>query len=219
MLVAVTTQAQWDKAVKAGQNIKVTSGPWYAYDSARVDAYDSARVDAHDSAVVDAHGSARVDAYDSARVDACQNAVIVSHSDNTQCQGIVINTKQIHSTPQSWLATYHIPIKQGLVILYKTVATDFSTRHAIKYLPGTTVIAPDWSEENIECGNGLHFSPCSMAAEQFRDSKKYVACQVKVADIRTYQGYPQYVDKIRAKQCKVLYECDRDGNPIKEVIK
>ena len=97
--VDVTTQAELDKVIEAGDyarlkgngTFKVTKGHAEAYDSATVTAYgsatvtanDSATVTATDSATVTAYGSATVTAYDSATVRAYDSATVTANGSAT----------------------------------------------------------------------------------------------------------------------------------------
>ena len=99
----------------------------------------------------------------------------------------------------------------GKAILYKRTDANFRTRNDFEYPIGKMVEAPDW-DPDPECGGGLNFCVDPGGCDAFRDGEndKYIACQVNIKDIVVH-AKPQYPDKIKAKKCLVLYECDREG--------
>lgn len=125
----------------------------------------------------------------------------------------------------AWLNHFHAQMVDGdTALLYKRVDQKFRTRppagkkRALIYQPGSTVEAPDWdSSSRISCGQGLHFCATPSACDKFSDGRtgRYVACAVSLVDI-AIRGNKGFDDKVRARRCRVLYECDRDGEPIEE---
>jgi len=181
-----------------------------------VEAYGQSTVRAYDQSTVRAYGQSTVEAYDQSTVEAYGNAGCIIHSPNAKAKGNILDLSKYPQTPEDWLKSYGVEIKSGYAILFKGTQKDFGTRNNVKYVPGSRVIAPGWLEENIECGNALHFCPAPFICKRFiEEPKHFVACKVAVKDIRVYQGTPSYPDKIRAKQCEALYECDINGNEIK----
>ncbi len=116
--------------------------------------------------------------------------------------------------PREWLKLVGAQMDGKKTILYKRTSHEFETRNGIRYLLGTLVEAPDW-DPDPECGGGLHFCIDPTGCDAFRDGKKdrYVACLVDPKDI-VIHACPEYPDKIKAKKCTVLYECDREGKKI-----
>ena len=100
------------------------------------------------------------------------------------------------------------------IILYKSVnpdtRCDFYTGK-IKY--EGVVECPDWdSDENIECGNGLHLSPLPQTALRYNQGL-LLKCEVSRSDIAVYS---RDISKVRCRKVKVLGECDIDGNLIEK---
>ena len=117
--------------------------------------------------------------------------------------------------PREWLKLVGAQMDGRKAVLYKRTGPKFETRNCIEYQPGEIVEAPDW-DRKLECGGGLHFCIDPAGCDAFRDGNddRYVACLVDPKDIVVH-AQPQYPDKIKAKKCKVLYECDREGKEIK----
>ena len=160
-------------------------------------------------------GSSSVRAYESSSVRARKNVAVIIESKNVKCQG---GHKIIITLPKNlneWIKDYEATkINQNSLILYKAVDNDFESTYKFEYLPKTTVVAPDWDNGKLECGKGLHF--CATPAECvyfFPEATKFVACRVNLKDLSFYKD-GEYPSKVKAKQCKVLYECDIDGKKI-----
>jgi hypothetical protein len=207
-----------------------------AWGSAHVEAWDSAHVEAWDSAHVVARGSAHVEAWDSAHVVARDSAHVVARSPlavlvarsagPTLKGGIIVNGYEQSTDPARWLeAVAAEMVDEKTALLYKRTADNFATRapdsggSPIIYAIDTEVIAPDWDPSpGRECGGGLHLCPTPPCCDQFRkeDGDRYVACAVSVEDILVHPT-PEYPSKIRARSCRVLYECDREGKRVEEV--
>ena len=92
--VQVRTQAEADKAAKAGDGLEVVSGPDVeimvrgsstvrAYGSSTVRAYDSSTVTAYGSSTVTAYGSSTVRAYDSSTVRAYDSSTVTAYDSST----------------------------------------------------------------------------------------------------------------------------------------
>jgi hypothetical protein len=256
--VEVTTQAELDKAVAAG-NIAICRAGFFvasgsasvraygsasveaygsasvraygsasveasgsasvrAYGSASVRAYGSASVEAYGSASVEAYGSASVQAYDSASVQATNYVAVQRHPDRgyghpTVKGGVLIDIPAI-KTPQDFCDFYGLKPTRGSVVLYKGVSDDFKSRHGASYQPGKSTMCADWSKEPC-CGNGLHFSPRPWMARKYApDCTRFVACRVKLTEVVVIVDYGT-ADKVKAPSCRVLFECDEDGQEIK----
>ena len=198
-IVKAKSQCGLDKAIKEGKTVEVHEGFYIVKQG-----------------IILAYGQSTVEAYDQSTVEAYGNAGCIIHSPNAKAKGNILDLSKYPQTPEDWLKSYGVEIKSGYAILFKGTQKDFGTRNNVKYVPGSRVIAPGWLEENIECGNALHFCPAPFICKRFiEEPKHFVACKVAVKDIRVYQGTPSYPDKIRAKQCEALYECDINGNEIK----
>jgi len=110
----------------------------------------------------------------------------------------------------NFIKGYGVKTENNKLVLYKFVRknyTDFFTRK-IKYEIGTIVKCPDWdSNENKECGGGLHVSPSIKFCKRFNNSKDGHALKVLVdpKDIVVHPN-PQYPYKIRCRQLTVVKE-------------
>jgi hypothetical protein len=205
-----------------------------AWDSAHVVAWDSAHVEASGSAHVEASGSAHVEASGSAHVEARGSAhvvawgsahvvaksplsVVIRRSPSAKVTGrLVVDAFEQSTDPADWLRATGVKVRRGAAVLYKRVGSDWHTRNGVYYVPGTEVEAKDW-DPGPECGNGLHFCADPAGGDLFREDEgdRYVACDVAVADIVVH-ARPNYPDKVKARRCRVLYECDRNGKKISE---
>ena len=179
-----------------------------AYGSATVFAYGSTTVTAYDSATVTASGSATVYTYGSATVNASRFVTILRQSPRSMVTGGQVPDL---STPLGWCEyTGAAEASPGTRILYKGLDAEFRSGHGTAYLPGTEIVAPDWDGGAEECGGGFHFCAHPAATLQFIQAVKFVACEVGEADMAAHE-FPQYPNKIKARACRVLYECDVHG--------
>jgi hypothetical protein len=116
------------------------------------------------------------------------------------------------STAKEWCDYYGLPIKKGVVVLFKALDDNYKSGHGFLYKPGTVPIAPDWDGGKEECGGGLHFSPHPIMTQEFMPkAKRYMACPVKLSDIVVHPNgsYPQ---KIKSKGCcGPIWEVDLYG--------
>jgi hypothetical protein len=105
------------------------------------------------------------------------------------------------------------------VILYKRVSAEFKTQETTKnetlWEIGSVIEHPAWEPASGECGEGK-FHACSRPyfCDEFRNLKddRYVAIEIKSADLHEWKDSPRYPHKIGFRAGKVLYECDRMGN-------
>ena len=110
-LIGVTTQNQFDKAIKDHDIPVVRDGVWYATDRAQVTAYDRAQVTAYDRAQVTASDRAQVTAYDSAQVTATGSAQVTA-SDRAQvtatgrAQVTAYDSAQVTATGSAQVTAY-----------------------------------------------------------------------------------------------------------------
>ena len=73
--------------------------------------------------------------------------------------------------------------------------------NTIKY--ENTVVCPDWnSDNNIECGNGLHLSPSPSLALGYNEGL-VLECEVDLDDMVVYK---YDISKVRCRKVKVLGE-------------
>ena len=214
-------QAELDAALKAGEYPTLIGNAFFdVHGSATVSAHDSATVRAYDSATVRASGSATVSASGSATVSASGSATVsASGSATVSASRFVAVSKQIGHTEKivggkvikiiapktalQWLSFYGVEVKNGVAVLFKGVSVDFKSNHnGFEYKPGTTPIAPDWDGGEKECGGGLRFSPRPFMALQFYpEAKRFIACPVRVKDMRAPKPDDDYPNKIKSKGC------------------
>jgi hypothetical protein len=124
--------------------------------------------------------------------------------------------KVLIKTALDWCNYYGVEVKDGVAVVYKALNDDFTSSHGTSYAPGTKPVADDWDKGKAECGGGLHFSPSPAAALGFHGTaQKYVACYVRLKDIRPPKDNDEYPAKIKAKGCcKPCVEVDITGKPI-----
>ena len=208
----ISTQAEFDAAIAAGQtdlalalsaDIIVRAGD----PTLRVND-GQPRVVASGSSQLSVSGAVNATATD--RVAVLIEGVAATVNGGQQ-------TRVMRSTVEQWCAYYGVPIRDGVVVLYKAVGDDFHTvgQYRFAYTPGTTPVAPDWDGGVKECGGGLHFSPRPLMARRFAsEATKYVACPVAVSDIVVYPN-GQAPEKVKARGCCApVWACDEDGEVV-----
>ena len=187
-----------------------------AYGSTHVAAYGSAHVEAWGSTHVVAYGSTHVAAYGSAHVVASQLVSVHQFSQQVKVQGGIIILVVPPKTAAEWCDYYGVSVLNGVATVYKALRDDFKSAHGLLYAPGTSPIAPDWDGGQEECGGGLHFSPQPFMGLEF-DNKatRFVACPVRLEDIRAPKSGDAYPHKIKASAISgAIVEVDRYGKPI-----
>ena len=218
-IVKVSTQAELEQAIKdaTAEIWLIGSGDFTVSDSAQVTACGSARVTACDSARVAACDSAQVTAYDSAQVTASKQVAVTITGGKPKVVGGVKILYKHPTTMKEWLENYALKPAKGIVVLYKGVDANYNSEHGTNYAPGSTPSASDWDGGKRECGGGLHFSPAPAMALKFTNAKKFVACPVKVSEIRHPKKDDAYPDKVKAQRVVKpgCYEVDIHGNPVK----
>ena len=231
--VECSTQTEVNVACKAGNIAIVRAGIFSAYGSSQVTAYDSSQVRAYDSSQVAAYdssqvrayrssqvaayGSSQVTAYGSSQVKATDYVAVTCHGDAVKVSGGHIIKIISPKTVIQWCAFHGLEIKDGVVVLFKGLTSQYKANHNVfDYTPGTIPIAPDWDCGQQECGGGLHFSPYPVATLQFNsDAKKFVACPVRVSEIRCPKLNDEYPNKVKASGCCApVWEVDINGNKI-----
>ena len=132
----------------------------------------------------------------------------LSRASTAKGAGVIIEVPEI-TTMEQFLDYYGIEVKRGKATVFKLVNENWVSDHGTTYEPGSKPSAADWSTRP-ECGGGLHFSPRPFMAQKYANGTRFLACEIKVTDavVITGGGRP---DKLKAKSCKVLYECDEDG--------
>ena len=205
MLTTVTTQTELDAALDAKEEliyIESPSGEWLT-------------VTKSDFSRVVARGSSRVEAWDSSRVEAGSFVSVHLHSARATVQGgVVIDITALDLTdPATWLDYRGVKVTDGKALLYKAVDSDLCAGQGYMkttYPIGETVAAADWEATN-QCGHGLHFgvSPIDAAAYFNGDGEpRFLAVEVDAA------GVAPLDDKCKARECLVLREVDRWGDPV-----
>jgi hypothetical protein len=121
-------------------------------------------------------------------------------------------------SPGDWCARYEVPVRDGVVILFKCVSETFRSNWHGDYAPGTIPRASDWDGGKAECGGGLHFCPTPGHARGYQDGSRYVACPVALAELAVVPD-PNYPDKIKAAGCCAeVYECDENGQKLDRTV-
>ena len=228
----VSTQAELDAilshGVKPGDLIAIVG------DGSQVVVIDGrpgragASVEAWESSRVVARGSSRVEAWESSSVEAWESSSVVAGAfvavqkqpdhDGKIKGGVVIRVKR-PTTVREWCAFYGVTVQQGdVAILYKGVRDDYRTGRDFLYAPGTTPEAPDWDGDARECGGGLHFSPSpAMTLEFYPEATRFLACPVRLRDIRKPKKDDTYPQKVKARRIALpIVEVDLFGDPVKK---
>jgi len=130
-------------------------------------------------------------------------------------EGQVISVTPV-TTPEAWCEYYGIAVSDGVAVLFKGVDAKYRSPRGAVYAPGTTPEAIDWDGGMVECGGGLHFSPSPRSTLEFAtDAVKFVACPVRLSDMRPPKETDLYPAKIKAR-CVACpcFEVDRWGDPV-----
>jgi hypothetical protein len=114
---------------------------------------------------------------------------------------------------ESFFDFYRVDVKKGKAVVYKLLHANFVSGHGTTYQPGTLATCPDWNAR-AECGGGLHFSPRPFMARKYSNGTRFVACEIEVDGAVVINDFGSKPDKLKAKFCKVLYECDADGEKV-----
>jgi hypothetical protein len=191
-----------------------------AYGSSQVTASDNSQVTAYDSSQVTAYDSSQVTAYDNSQVRASKYVAVTKHGTKTEVNGGI----QIKYLPpqnlKEWFEEYGVEPKDGVVILYKAVNSDFHSEHGGIYTPGTTPKSDKWDNGKEECGHGLHFCGTVNHAIGFNyNAKRFVACPVRVDEI-AFTKNGDYPTKVKAPRVVApgCFEVDVNGTPVKQKV-
>src|SRR3990167_6887752 len=181
--------------------------------SSHVVAWGSSHVVAWGSSHVEAWGNVFLRLFSALKITASASVVIMMHGQSTSITGGKRIKAVAQTTPKLWCEINGVEIKKGCAVVFKGLNDKFTSGHGSIYKPKTTTVAADWDKGNAECGCGLHFSPTAAATKEFaRGATVFMACAVKFSDMRSPKADDQYPNKIKAKQCKNLYEVDVYGN-------
>ena len=133
-----------------------------------------------------------------------------------KCEGGVQIEVKTPNTLQEWCEYYGAKIEGDCAVLYKGVGDTYLSPKGAIYTPGTETRAADWDGGKVECGKGLHFSPCAAMTLEFNSqATKFVACLVPLSSIAVHPD-GQYPQKVKAESCWNWHECDRFGDVIGE---
>ncbi len=203
--------ARGNSQVTAWENSQVT-----AWGNSQVTAWGNSQVTAWGNSQVTTRGNSQVTTWGNSQVTARGMALAVVRSSSAVVKGnkYVI---EYPKTIEEWCERFGVEINKGKIAVYKAVDQDFCSRDNFKYPLGKKATDPHWNPDtNIECGGGLHFCWDPIACEQFNNKPgHYLLCKVDVKSIAFFDGEPQYPEKIRAKECEVICEVDRNGKRIK----
>jgi hypothetical protein len=192
----VTTQAELYRAIADKVDwidIRSPAGVWLEVTdcgSSTVTAYDSSTVTACGSSTVRACGSSTVTAYDSSTVTAAALVAVHLHSARVSLKGGVVldHTKVNDFDGAQWCEYHGVEVKRGIATVYKAVNDQWTTDRGTDYSPGSKPSCDDFTDEDC-CGGGLHFGPTPAHALAYLDSAtKFLACGVRVSEIRPITG-------------------------------
>jgi hypothetical protein len=199
-----------------------------AWGSSHVEAWGSSHVEAWGSSHVEAWGSSHVVAWGSSHVEAWANVSIKVQSKwvsldklkqfaTAVCVGCDVkpiekdDTATILVTPvatytkEAFLDIYRENKNGKGIYLYKVVRDDYTDHFTgkIKYEIGKPVRPEKWdSDENRECGDGLHLSPTPDLALTYNKGR-VLKCLVKYDD---FVVYPHNITKVRCSEVTVAEE-------------
>jgi hypothetical protein len=203
-----------------------------ALGSSSVVALESSRVEARESSSVEAWGSSSVEARESSSVVArgavalrvigpsvtatAATMCAVHIEQSGRCAGGTQIVVPAISHIEQWCEFYGVDIVDGVVVLFKGVDDEFRSPRGGIYIPGTTPAACDWDGGEKECGGGFHFSPVALMTLEFAsNATRFVACPIRVSDIRHPKPGDSHPSKVKARGCCApCYEVDRFGQEI-----
>ena len=196
-----TTVRAWDQTTVRA-SVQTTVGAW-----------DQTTVRAWGQTTVEAWDQTTVRAWDQTTVRASKFVAIHRNGDTPKVKGGVIIQIPAMDTAEEFFDYYGSDVKRGKTIVYKLLDENFVSDHGTTYTPGTTATCPDWNAR-AECGGGLHFSPHPFMARKYSNGTRFVACEVKVSDVVVIPQSVGAPDKLKTQACKVLHECNEDGEKI-----
>ena len=214
-MIEVKTQAELDKALaeNPGERIILRGDASFNFrvgESSHVEAWESSHVEAWGNVFVRAFGAV-------CKIKASFSVAVMLHAGAKSAGGQKMRAIE-PTTPAKWCELHGIEVNKGVATLYKAVRDNYCSSHGFSYTPGTVPVAPDWDGGKAECGGGLHFSPSPAAAKSFdSDATRYLACPVKLKDMRAPKKGDSYPEKTKAKGCcAAVWEVDLYGNAIAE---
>ena len=198
------------------------------FENSHVEARGSSHVVAGGNSHVVAWGSSHVVARESSHVEAWANVSVKVHNSGVAldklkqfataiCIGCDIkpvekdDTATVLVTPPAtytkdvFLEMYRANKNGKGIYLYKVVQDDYTDHYTgeIKYEISTTVKPDVWdSDENRQCGDGLHLSPTPDLALTYHTGR-ILKCLVKIAD---FVVYPHDITKVRCREVLVVEE-------------
>jgi hypothetical protein len=181
------------------------------FDNATAQLFGNATAQLSGNATAQLFGNATARLFDNATAEGSKYTAIHKLSKGaTASGGVIIDVPEI-TTMGQFLDYYGVDVKRGKAIVYKLVDDNWTTAHGVVYEPGSSPSCGDWNPQRT-CGGGLHFSPRPFMARKYSNGSRFVACEIKLADaVVITDGQP---DKVKAKGCKVLFECDEDGRTV-----
>jgi hypothetical protein len=205
-----TVEAWGNSTVRAGDNSTVEAG-----DNSTVEAGGNSTVRAGDNSTVEAGGNSTVRAWDNSTVRAGKYVAIHRRGLASTIKGGIVIQVPTCETVEEFCDYYDLKPKRKKVVLFKLVNDDFRSDHGADYSPGSKTTCSDWND-HPSCGGGLHFSPRPMLARKYSNGTRFVACEVALDTIVTISDavVGSTVDKVKAPACRVLFECDEDGERI-----
>lgn len=194
--------------------------------TARVVASDLALVEAYATACVEARSTAHVRVFSpDAQVRLLGFAVAHLHTDceidvaspTATCVRVVATGGAL-----GWCEREGVLLEGDSAVVFKRVSRHYETqedspRYRTLWKPGVRLEHPAWDPRSEECGGGkYHACSTPAACDAFRSDAddRYVAIRVRLEDMHAWEPRPMYWDKIAFRAGEVLYECDRDGNPV-----
>jgi hypothetical protein len=174
-----------------------------AWESSHVEARESSHVEAWESSHVVAWGAVLVRARDRANVKAASTLIVImNHATTTSIEGGTVVQVPPVTTAEAWCDYYGVEVQDGIAMVYKAVNDAYRSGYDFPYTPGSIPVASDWDGGRAECGGGLHFSPTPIAAKDFNNgATRFLACPVRLTDIRAPKANDSHPSKIKASGC------------------
>jgi len=225
LIIETTLECNYwnNKYIKAYGNSSII-----AYGNSSVTACGNSSITACDSSSVTAYGNSSVIAYGNSLVRVMANIKLSLFGFSVAFVYPKVNIKIKKSKTAyiqrikslSWFENNDIE-KKPKIILFKKVSKDFKTQEGTfnetLWEIGSIIEHKSYKPEDSECGdNKFHAVSRPFFADEFRSQKddKYIAIEIKVKDLYEWKNNPQYPHKIGFRKCKVLYECDMNGEKI-----
>jgi hypothetical protein len=142
--------------------------------------------------------------------------VIMNHATTTSIEGGTVVQVPPVTTVEGWCEYHGVEVIDGIATVYKAVRDDYKSTNGLHYTPGSLPVASDWDGGRAECGGGLHFSPSPAGAKGFDlEATRFLACPVRLADMRAPNADDRYPSKVKAAGCcGPIVEVDLWGTPV-----